>query len=138
MGICRIGDYELAQNSVLSGSSSVVAHSRSQTVSGMQVVDSPFAKLTTLMTELVAEQKLPIPRPFMRVALSIMRRSVRKRAAFLIENVAPLDIAAETHVPVLFGVHRRLLTCQIADICVSTDSVSLGVSVETFCNYIEM
>ena len=48
-------------------------------------------------------QKLPIPRPFMRVALSMMRRSVRKRAHFSIDDVAPLDYVGETFVPVLFG-----------------------------------
>lgn len=69
----------------------------------VQVVDSPFAKLTDLMTELVAEQKLPIPRPFMRVAISMMRRSVKKRAGFSIDDVAPLDFVGDTHVPVLFG-----------------------------------
>ena len=67
------------------------------------MVDSPFSKLTDLMTELVVEQKLPIPRPFMRVALSMMRRSVRKRARFSIDNVAPLDYVGSTFVPALFG-----------------------------------
>ena len=33
----------------------------------LQVADSAFTRLTELMTELVVEQKLPIPRPFMRV-----------------------------------------------------------------------
>ena len=32
-----------------------------------QVVDSAFTRLTELMTELVVEQNLPIPRPFMKV-----------------------------------------------------------------------
>ena len=32
-----------------------------------QVADSAFTRLTELMTELVVEQKLPIPRPLMRV-----------------------------------------------------------------------
>lgn len=50
-----------------------------------------------------AAQKLPIPRPFMRVALSMMRRSVRKRAHFSIDDVAPLDFVGEAFVPVLFG-----------------------------------
>ncbi len=68
-----------------------------------QVVDSAFGRLTDLMMELVVEQKLPIPRPFMRVALSMMRRSVRKRAGFCIGAVAPLDFVGETHVPALFG-----------------------------------
>lgn len=48
-------------------------------------------------------QKLPIPRPFMRVALSMMRRSVQKRAHFSIDDVAPLEYVGETFVPVLFG-----------------------------------
>ncbi len=50
-----------------------------------------------------AAQKLPIPRPFMRVALSMMRRSVRKRAHFSIDDVAPLDFVGQAFVPVLFG-----------------------------------
>lgn len=74
-------------------------------------MDSAFSRLTDLMMELVVEQKLPIPRPFMRVALSMMRRSVRKRAAFSIDDVAPLDVVAETHVPVLFGAIHQSLTC---------------------------
>ena len=66
-------------------------------------MDSPFSRLPELMVELVEEQKLPIPRPFMRVALSMMRRSVRKRAGFDIESVAPLDSVGSCFVPALFG-----------------------------------
>ncbi len=55
------------------------------------------------LRSLFGVQKLPIPRPFMRVALSMMRRSVRKRASFSIDEVAPLDFVGETFVPALFG-----------------------------------
>lgn len=69
----------------------------------LQVVDSPFARLTELMMELVVEQKLPIPKPFMKVALGMMRRSVRKRAAFDLETVNPLDTVPQAFIPALFG-----------------------------------
>ena len=68
-----------------------------------QVVDSPFAKLTELMLELVEEQKIPIPRSLMRVALSMMRRSVKKRAGFNIDEVAPIDQIHTSFIPCLFG-----------------------------------
>ena len=68
-----------------------------------QVVDSPFSKLTELMLELVEEQKIPIPRSLMRVALSMMRRSVKKRAGFSIDEVAPIDQIHKSFIPVLFG-----------------------------------
>ena len=66
-------------------------------------MDSPFARLTELMVELVDEQKLPIPKAFMRVALGMMRRSVRKRAGFNIDAVAPLEIVPQCFIPALFG-----------------------------------
>lgn len=55
------------------------------------------------MLELVEEQKIPIPRYLMRVALSMMRRSVRKRAHFNIDEVAPLEKVADLQLPLLFG-----------------------------------
>lgn len=66
-------------------------------------MDSPFARLTELMVELVDEQKVPIPKAFMRVALGMMRRSVRKRAGFNIDNVAPLNKVSQCFIPALFG-----------------------------------
>lgn len=68
-----------------------------------QVVDSPFSKLTELMMELVEEQKIPIPRSLMRVALSMMRRSVKKRAGFSIDEVAPIEQVQKAFIPCLFG-----------------------------------
>lgn len=67
------------------------------------MIDSPFAQLTELMMELVDEQKVPIPKAFMRVALGMMRRSVRKRAGFNIDDVAPVHHVSECFIPALFG-----------------------------------
>ena len=55
------------------------------------------------MLELVEEQKIPIPRSLMRVALSMMRRSVKKRAGFNIDEVAPIDQIHTSFIPCLFG-----------------------------------
>ena len=73
-----------------------------------QVLDSPFARLRDLMVELTEEQRLPIPRAFMRVALGMMRRSVRKRAKFSIDDVSPLDVVGQSYIPALFGARPRL------------------------------
>ncbi|KAL3153328.1 hypothetical protein ABBQ38_011671 [Trebouxia sp. C0009 RCD-2024] len=75
---------------------------RDPSIAGV-VVDSPFAKLTELMLELVEEQKIPIPRSLMRVALTMMRRSVKKRAGFNIDEVAPIDQIHTSFIPCLFG-----------------------------------
>ncbi len=69
----------------------------------LQVLDSPFSRLKDLMVELCEEQKLPIPRAFMRIALSMMRRSVRRRANFSIDEVSPLDVVPGSFIPALFG-----------------------------------
>ena len=74
----------------------------------LQVVDSPFSKLTELMMELVEEQKIPIPRGLMRVALSMMRRSVKKRAGFSIDEVAPIEQVQKAFIPCLFGEMHEL------------------------------
>ena len=76
-----------------------------------QVLDSPFARLRELMVELAEEQKLPIPRAFMRMALSMMKRSVRRRAGFNIDDVSPLDAAPQAFIPALFGAHPTRLHC---------------------------
>ena len=58
------------------------------------------------MLELVEEQKIPIPRSLMRVALTMMRRSVKKRAGFNIDEVAPIDQIHTSFIPCLFGESR--------------------------------
>lgn len=80
-------------------------------------MDSPFSKLTELMLELVEEQKIPIPRSLMRVALSMMRRSVKKRAGFSIDEVAPIDKIHTSFIPVLFGEQHACIHCS----CVAAD-----------------
>lgn len=75
---------------------------RDPTVAGM-VLDSPFSKLNDLMLELVQEQQVPIPRALVRLALVMMRRSVKKRAKFDINTISPIDVVGESFVPVLFG-----------------------------------
>eukprot|EP00884_Botryococcus_braunii_P014102 jgi/Botrbrau1/22693/Bobra.0132s0034.1 len=67
------------------------------------VVDSPFARLTDLMLELVEEQRLPIPKFFMKSALNLMKRSVKRRAGFDLSSVSPIDVVASSFVPALFG-----------------------------------
>lgn len=69
----------------------------------LQVLDSPFSKLTDLMLELVEEQRLPIPRALYKMALGMMRRSVKKRAHFNIDTVSPIDVVQESYIPALFG-----------------------------------
>ena len=77
---------------------------RDPSIAGI-VVDSPFSRLTDLMLELATDSQsgLSVPRPLVKVALTMMRRSVRKKAGFDIDDVAPLDVAKESYVPVLFG-----------------------------------
>eukprot|EP00873_Tetraselmis_striata_P045654 jgi/Tetstr1/465918/TSEL_010532.t1 len=75
---------------------------RDPSIAGI-VCDSPFSKLTELMVELVEEQRLPIPKYLMKLAIGFMRRSVRKRAGFDILEVAPIDKVGEAFVPALFG-----------------------------------
>ncbi|GAB4812973.1 hypothetical protein N2152v2_000019 [Parachlorella kessleri] len=68
-----------------------------------EVLDSPFSRLSDLMMELAMDQQLRIPKPLLKVALAMMRRSVRKRAGFDIDYVSPLDRAKESFIPALFG-----------------------------------
>ncbi|KAG2442041.1 hypothetical protein HYH02_009833 [Chlamydomonas schloesseri] len=75
---------------------------RDPSIAGM-VLDSPFSRLTDLMMEIVAEQRLPIPRPLAKLALAAMKRSVSKRAGFDINKVSPVDVVAQSYIPALFG-----------------------------------
>lgn len=97
-------------------------HGTSLALRLLQVVDSPFSKLTELMLELVEEQKIPIPRSLMRVALSMMRRSVKKRAGFSIDEVAPIDKIHTSFIPVLFGEQHVCICCS----CVAADQLFLN------------
>ena len=96
-----------------------------------QVLDSPFARLKDLMVELCEEQKLPIPRAFMRIALSMMRRSVRRRANFSIDEVSPLDIVPGSFIPALFGAQlwEGFHLSWIPRICVAVKPTTCGACV---------
>lgn len=69
------------------------------------------------MLELVEEQRIPIPRYLMRMALSMMRRSVRKRAKFNIDELAPVDTVGSSFIPALFGelqlAGETILMCKV-------------------------
>lgn len=75
---------------------------RDPSIAGV-VIDSPFARLTDLMMEIIEAQKLPVPKALMKMAVSMMRRSVRKRAGFDIQTVSPLDVVGTSFIPALFG-----------------------------------
>ena len=75
---------------------------RDPSVAGM-VLDSPFSRLTALMLELASDQQLRVPKPLVRVALAMLRRSVRRRAGFDIDKVSPLDVVPHCHIPAFFG-----------------------------------
>lgn len=77
---------------------------RDPSVAGV-VADSPFSKLVDLMFEIASnkEHGMSIPKPLVKLAMGLMRRSVRKRAGFSIDDVSPCDVMPETFVPTLFG-----------------------------------
>ena len=75
---------------------------RDPSVAGM-VLDSPFSRLTALMLELATDQQLRVPKPLVRVALAMLRHSVRRRAGFDIDKVAPVDVVPLCHIPAFFG-----------------------------------
>ena len=79
---------------------------RDPSIAGV-VADSPFSRLVDLMLELGTDSQqqggLSVPRPLVKMALTMMRRSVRRRAAFSIDDVSPLDVVPECFVPVLLG-----------------------------------
>lgn len=72
------------------------------------VVDSPFSSLVDLMTEIATDQEngMGLPKSVVKMLMVFMKRSVRKRAAFKLEDVSPKCVVRDTFVPVLFG-HGR-------------------------------
>lgn len=66
------------------------------------VVDSPFSRLRDLMMEIAESTPFRAARPIMGVALALMRRSVRRRAGFDVNLVAPIDMVSHASVPALF------------------------------------
>ena len=48
-------------------------------------------------------QRLAVPKGLLKIAMAMMRRSVKKRAGFDITKVAPVDFASQTFIPALFA-----------------------------------
>eukprot|EP00882_Tetradesmus_deserticola_P032939 GHRQ01037587.1.p1 GENE.GHRQ01037587.1~~GHRQ01037587.1.p1 ORF type:complete len:253 (+),score=123.41 GHRQ01037587.1:359-1117(+) len=78
---------------------------RDPDIAGM-VLDSPFSRLTDLMLEIVVSQRLPIPKVMLKLALKLMRASVKRKAGADISTVAPLDVVGCSLIPAMFG-HGR-------------------------------
>ncbi|KAF6254056.1 Alpha/Beta hydrolase protein [Scenedesmus sp. NREL 46B-D3] len=78
---------------------------RDPDIAGM-VLDSPFSRLTDLMLEIVVSQRLPIPKVMLKLALKLMRASVKRKAGADISAVSPLDVVGGSLIPAMFG-HGR-------------------------------
>jgi hypothetical protein len=67
------------------------------------VCDSPFARLSDLVLEIVRSQKLPVPPVLLKGALALMRGTVRRKAGFDLREASPLDAVPRCRVPCVFG-----------------------------------
>jgi len=89
------------------GAVSALLYSHTDPSIAAMVLDSPFSRLSDLMYEVGSADKSQggpgLPRPLAKVAISMLRRSVKKRAQFDIKDVDPLSVAPSTHVPALFA-----------------------------------
>ena len=74
---------------------------RDPSIAGI-VLDSPFASLVSLMEELAASHKL-LTGFLTKPLISILRRSIRKRANFDILKANPLKAVSSSFIPALFG-----------------------------------
>jgi hypothetical protein len=74
---------------------------RDPTISGI-VVDSSFSSLTTLAHE-IAYRSVQLPSFLISTAMSIVRKSIFKRAHFDINEIAPLNLAGSSYVPAVFA-----------------------------------
>jgi pimeloyl-ACP methyl ester carboxylesterase len=63
---------------------------------GAIVVDSPFSDLMRLMTEIATDDQagMGLPKPLVKMLLAFMKRSVRRRAGFNLEDVSPVKVVA--------------------------------------------
>ena len=75
---------------------------RDPSIAGM-VLDSPFARLTSLMREIARSEMSKLPKMLMGPALGLLRRSVRKKAKFDIKSIAPIEVVGATFIPALFA-----------------------------------
>ena len=75
---------------------------RDPSIAGV-VADSPFSHLPDLLVEIVSDQKLPIPKFFLRFVLWIMKRSVKSRAKFDLDSVSPIKVMRTAFIPAVFS-----------------------------------
>ncbi len=67
------------------------------------VLDSPFSSLRELAGELVSHLDMKIPSFAVSAALSVVKSSVKKRAGFNLDELAPIQHADRCFIPALFG-----------------------------------
>jgi hypothetical protein len=67
------------------------------------VCDSPFARLSDLILEIIRSQRLPVPGVLLKGALALMRGTVKRKAGFDLREASPLDVVRRCRVPCLFG-----------------------------------
>lgn len=67
------------------------------------VLDSPFSSLRELAGELVNHLDMKIPSFAVSAALSVVKSSVKKRAGFNLDELAPVQHADRCFIPALFG-----------------------------------
>ncbi|WIA34398.1 hypothetical protein OEZ86_012734 [Tetradesmus obliquus] len=100
-GVSSIGLWGRSMGAV----TALLYSARDPDIAGM-VLDSPFSRLTDLMLEIVVSQRLPIPKVMLKLALKLMRASVKRKAGADINAVAPLDAVGRSLIPAMFG-HGR-------------------------------
>lgn len=71
-------------------------------IAGM-VLDSPFSNLNGLIMELVDVYKIRLPKFGVKLAVHYMRRVIRQKANFDIQELDSLMVAPRTFIPALFG-----------------------------------
>ena len=67
------------------------------------ILDSPFSSLRELAGELVNHLDMKIPSFAVSAALSVVKSSVKKRAGFNLDELAPVQHADRCFIPALFG-----------------------------------
>lgn len=78
---------------------------RDHSIAGL-VLDSPFSSLYQLAEEL-ASAYATVPNFVLSTARGLLRKTIQEKAHFDIKDLSPLDHAADTFMPALFGVAKQ-------------------------------
>ena len=73
---------------------------RDPSIAGM-VLDSPFSNLRTLCDELAASHS-KVPKFLVGAAMSFVGKTIKKKAGFDLNKLAPIDHVKECFIPALF------------------------------------